>query len=294
MGLEQQLAGWTGPSSDTEQDKQDRTERMVCDAIAARPAFENCGLRVYAKGSYPNETNVRTDSDVDIAVQCTDVAYWEEQSPGAHPASNSSYTGPWTPSKLRAEVEAALRAKFGDQVDASGTTAIRVNSSSARVDADVVPCFTYRYYFTSGATREGTRIYRKNGTYLQNYPAQHLANGRAKQTATGDAFKSVVRILKRAENAMVTDDYHREVQSFFIESLVYNCPSSLFSGTWTEMVRRVVAHIWDQLQGDTDPDADRWVEVNDVKYLFHSSQPWTREDGREFAYAVWNYLGLKA
>jgi len=28
MSLEDQLSGWTGPSSDTEKDKQDRTERI--------------------------------------------------------------------------------------------------------------------------------------------------------------------------------------------------------------------------------------------------------------------------
>ena len=29
MSLEEQLTGWTKPSSDTEKDKQDRTERMI-------------------------------------------------------------------------------------------------------------------------------------------------------------------------------------------------------------------------------------------------------------------------
>lgn len=123
MGLEQQLAGWTGPSSATEQEKQERTERMIREAVAAHAPFKECSLSVYAKGSYPNNTNVRTDSDVDIAVQCSDVLYWEEHSPGAHPPG-TSYTGPWTPSKLRAEVVTALVAKFGDQVDTRGTTAI--------------------------------------------------------------------------------------------------------------------------------------------------------------------------
>jgi hypothetical protein len=81
--LEQKLAGWTGPSSSTEQDKQDRTERMVRDTIKAHPAFAGCSLSVYAKGSYANNTNVRSDSDVDIAVQCHEVLYWEEWEPGA-------------------------------------------------------------------------------------------------------------------------------------------------------------------------------------------------------------------
>lgn len=292
MSLEQQLAGWTGPSSTTEQEKQERTERMICEAIAAHPAFEDCSLSVYAKGSYPNNTNVRTDSDVDISVQCSDVEYWEEHDPGAHPAG-PSYTGPWTPSKLRAEVVVALKTKFGDQVDTSGTTAIRVSSSSARVEADVVPCFDYRYYFAGGSSRAGTRIFRKNGDHFENFPKQHLANGRTKNTATNGRFKSVVRILKRIENAMVVDGEHRDVPSFFVECLTYNCPKAVFDRySWTDRVKGALVHIWDNTQGDVEPDENRWLEVNEAKYLFHSAQAWSRKDGRDFAQAAWDYLGF--
>jgi hypothetical protein len=54
VSLEDTLKGWTGPSSDSEQDKQERTERMVREAIAAHAAFKGCSLSVYAKGSYAN------------------------------------------------------------------------------------------------------------------------------------------------------------------------------------------------------------------------------------------------
>ena len=39
MSLEDGLAGWAGPSSRTEQDKQERTDTMVKKAIAAWPAL---------------------------------------------------------------------------------------------------------------------------------------------------------------------------------------------------------------------------------------------------------------
>src|SRR5687767_6804174 len=61
MALEDTLDGWTGPSSDTEQDKQDRTERMIREAVAEHGAFDACELSIYAKGSYANNTNVRAD-----------------------------------------------------------------------------------------------------------------------------------------------------------------------------------------------------------------------------------------
>ena len=98
MVTESTLAAWTGPSSDTEQEKQDRTERMIREAVAAHAAFRDCSLSIYAKGSYANSTNVRADSDVDIAVECTDVEYWEESSPGVH-SPGAPYQGIWTPAE---------------------------------------------------------------------------------------------------------------------------------------------------------------------------------------------------
>jgi len=287
--LETKLAGWTGPSSNTEQEKQDRTERMVREAINAHPAFQNYSFRVYAKGSYPNNTNVRTDSDVDIAVQCPEVFYWN----GTPEITISPYTGPWTPPLLRSEVEKALRAKFPSQVDASGNVAIRVRASSARVDADVVPCFTYRDYFGLNNYREGTRIFRKSGGEIENYPQQHLDCGRAKNRRTNHQFKRAVRILKRVGNAMASDRFYREVPSFFIECLVYNCPDPIFfRPTWTDRISEILYHIWGSTQGGSEPAGDaRWLEVNGVKYLFHPTQAWSYEDARDFSKAAWNNLG---
>ena len=292
MRLEDKLASWTGPSSETEQSKQDRTERMIREAIKEHAAFDSCGLTVYAKGSYANNTNVMADSDVDIAVQCGDLYYWD----GENKETNnlSTYTGIWTPKKLRSELQAALQAKFPGQVDSSGSTAFRINSSSARVDADVVPCFNYRYYLSSGGYLEGAKIFKKNGSGIENYPSRQLENGRAKNVRTKQYYKKAVRVMKRIENAMVVEDVHREVPSYFVECLVYRCPDYLFlKPTWTEIVRGIIAYIWNGLDGaEPSVSSDRWLEVNECKYLFHDEQAWTRADGRAFVKAAWNYLGL--
>jgi hypothetical protein len=294
MSLEEKLTGWTAPSSDTEQDKQERTERMIREAIDAHSPFNNCSLSVYAKGSYANKTNVRSDSDVDIAVECKEAAYWDESQPGVHKPPGA-YSGIWTPAKLRAELNAALIAKFPGQVDISGSTAIQVNSSSARVDGDIVPCFSYRYYFTS-SSRPGTKIFTADGKSIVNYPAQQLDNGRAKNQRTRYAFKKAVRLLKRVENAMVAAQAFRELPSYFMECLAYNCPDPAFEhATWTITLREMLIHIWNMLQGDEPADpAARWREANECLYLFGSAQKWTRADGREFAYAAWNHLGFKS
>jgi hypothetical protein len=290
MSLEDKLVGWTKPSSDTEKDKQDRTERMIRQAIDAHAAFDDCSLSVYAKGSYANNTNVRTDSDVDIAVQCADAMYFDEEEPGVKPPG-SSYQGVWTPAKLRTELVAAMKNKFTDDVDDSGSTAIQIKSNTARIDADVVPCFSYRYYMKSGF-RDGTKIFKKQSGSIVNYPKQQSDKGTSKNNQTSYAYKKGARLLKRIENKMAEDGEFRELPSFFVECLAYNCPNYIFANaTWTSRVKEMLYHIWSELQGD-EPVTGRWLEVSECFYLFHSGQEWTRKDGREFAHAAWNYLDL--
>lgn len=292
--LDEKLAGWTGPSSASEQDQQGRTERMIREAIDAHEPFASLTRKVYAKGSYANNTNVRSDSDVDIAVLCQNVFYYDGHIDGAVPADISPYSGEWTPVKLRSELIAALRTKFGSDVDTSGSTAIQVHSSSARVEADVVPSFDYRYYFAPDRFREGSRVFKTDNSHTENYSALQLANGRAKNNRTNQAYKKTVRIMKRLENAMVEAGYHREVPSYFVECLVYNSPDEYFTrSTWSATVKAVVARVYSELEGSEPSENDvRWVEVNEAKYLFLGAQKWTRTDGRDFAYAAWNFLAL--
>jgi hypothetical protein len=293
MATEEQLSGWTGPSSATEQDKQDRTERMIRQAVDEHAAFDTVNLTIFAKGSYANNTNVRVESDVDVAVECCECIYWEEAEPGSY-RDYIPYDGPWAPDKLRSELVSALKSKFPGQVDSRGKVAIEVHSSSARIDADVVPCFTYRRYFSSGNYWEGTKIFRTDGRSIVNYPKQQLKNGRAKNNRTNYAYKKTVRILKRVQYSMVDDGTFRELPSYFIECLVYNCPDDTFDHkSWTTIVRQALFHIWDSLKGDEPSESSsRWVEANECFYLFHNGQDWTRADGRDFAKAAWNYLQL--
>lgn len=291
--LEDKLSGWTGPSSNSEQEKQDRTERMIREAIDAHRTFENCSRTIFAKGSYANNTNVRADSDVDIAVKCTEAEYWEEAAPGLRPSSTGTYQGTWTPNRLRAELAAALVAKFGEaSVDTSSSTAILVKSNTARVDADVVPCFSFRRYMPDGDDRLGTMIFKKTGGTIINYPDQQLKEGRDKNTRTRGAFKKGVRVLKRLENVLVTETGRKAIPSYFVECLAFNCPDAVFAAsTWTEVLKEMLLAIWNNTQGEEPvQESKRWVEVNRCYFLFHPQQKWTRADAREFVQAAWTYL----
>lgn len=179
-------------------------------------------------------------------------------------------------------------------MDSTGSTAIQISSSSARVDADVVPCFSFRRYMKNG-TRDGTKIFKKNGDSIVNYPVQQLENGIAKNNRTSRSYKRCARLLKRVENVMAESGKFRELPSFFIECLVYNCPDEVFTQqTWTAHLRGMLVYIFNELQGDEpENDDNRWLEANECFYLFHPGQEWSRDDGRDFTYAAWNYFGFK-
>jgi hypothetical protein len=62
------------PASATEEAKRDRTERRIREAIQASSELP-LSVRVYVKGSYKTNTNVRQDADVDVCVERADFAY---------------------------------------------------------------------------------------------------------------------------------------------------------------------------------------------------------------------------
>lgn len=292
MVTEETLSGWTGPSSASEQEKQERTERMIREAIAEHDGFDGYrnDFSIYAKGSYANNTNVKSDSDVDVVVECTDCCYWEEHDPakGGHPGG-SPYAGPWTPDKLREEIAAALEKKFPGSVTA-GSTAFEVDASSARVNADVVPSFQYKLYFADGSYRQGTKVFKKDGSSIVNYPKLQLELGKAKNVRTNGYYKKTVRILKRLENELVSNGLTEEIASYLLECLIYNCPEEYFSRTtWRGTMQGCLADIYNHTL-KAEPDDNRWLEANGAKYLFHPSQKWTRAQVHQFASDAWNYM----
>jgi hypothetical protein len=291
------ISGWTGPASDSEDERSDRARTAVTAAIGARrELFEDARLSVYPKGSYPNYTNVIRDSDVDLAVEMTSVVYVDSE----HQATGmtkedfgiSAYDEAYEPVRLKDDVERALVDKFGRASVSRGKRALHVRESSTRLAADVVPCYSKRIFTTPAGAHINGIVIRPDGggRWIDNFPVQHLQEGKAKNTRTSRRYKSCVRILKRLENKMVADGVIEVVPSFLIESLVWNVPDSSFSrGTWTDRVQGILVHVWGGLEHDST--AASWVEANGVQLLFGGHQSWTRAQARQFSHDAWNYLG---
>ena len=112
--------------------------------------------------------------------------------------------------------------------------------------------------------------------------------------ATGRRFKAVVRILKRLRNEMADNNYAiaENLPSFLIECLVYNVPNEgLGHDSHIADVRWGLAHLYNNTR--VDSDCEEWGEVNELKYLFRPSQPWTRQQANLFLDAAWNYIGFE-
>jgi hypothetical protein len=293
---------WTKPASDHEDERRKRTETEIRAAIDAHPLLSSLGISVYAKGSYANNTNVRRDSDVDIAVQYTDIAYFEygpdtTQDEVWAARGISPYSGPFRTAAGATNITAfkdaigdALVGRFGSAAVTRGNKVFTVRESSRSLAADVIPCATYYKHWSTTRRTGGIRLLpdRWPGHHINNFPQQHYDEGVAKNNATGRRYKSVVRILKNLENHMVKQG-HGELPGFLVESLVFNVPNSKFdASTWEQRIRNVLFYIWDNTE-DVSCETE-WLEANGIKYLFHTNQKWTRDETRAWILAAWRYV----
>ncbi len=298
------LQSWVKPATATEDDKRKYTEGEISAAIRAS-SIPASAVKIYAKGSYANNTNVRADSDVDIAVEWTDLFHYEltgdvqgrsREEIGITPATGT-YSGPTGGAQLKDEIERALVSKFGRGSVTRGNKALTVREGGRSLAADVVACFSYRRYFSLnplGVPRfhEGTYLLPDSGGTVINWPQQHYDNGVTKNNATGRRFKRMVRALKRLENEMVEKGVISEVPSYLIECLVYNVPNDCFGhDRYLDDLRSVLAVIFNETI--TTGSAGDWIEVNALKWLFRGEQKWTREQAHAFAGKAWDYVGFE-
>lgn len=292
------LQRWIKRSSDSEEERMKRAERMIDNAIKAHEAFDGHrnSFIIYTKGSYANDTNVRLDSDVDVVVENHAVYYSDSEAENPQPdPSFSPYTGPWTPAAWREEVARAISNYFGNsEVDTSGEIAITVKEKpGSRPSADVVPAFDYvRYDDAFRAIKHpGSKVFKKANGSIVNYPHQQLANGKIKERNTGGQYKSFVRTLKNAENTLVKEGVGDELPSYFMECLIYNVPDNILRSGYSlsDGFRRTLYWLYQNLNDEYV--YERWLEPNELKYLFWSGNKWSLSDAQKLVLRTWNYLG---
>lgn len=294
---EDTFISWSRGPAQTESDKCDNAERIVRKAIKVDVQLANLDISVFAQGSYHARTNVRQNSDVDICIRYNSAFFPEYPQGTTHETfGNGGNTLPFADFKNMVGI--ALVSYFGRTGVTRGNKAFDVHANTYRIDADVVPTFEHRRY-TGRVHLDGTYQYFSGvafkpdkGSLIKNWPQQTYDNGVSRNNDTGRKYKRVIRILKRLRDKMQSENVSeaKSISSFLIECLVWNAEVEDFSkDTYTAILRHVIADTWNCTR--RDEDCSKWVEVNELKYLFRNSQPWTRQQANDFLQASWNYIG---
>jgi hypothetical protein len=302
------FAAWSKPASDTEEAKAENAARMIREAVRAYPALKHKKIDVYATGSYRNNTNTKTESDIDVAVVLRE-CFWYAL-PGGLTAEmlglgNSAAYGH---AALRDDVGHALVGKFGTGGVTPGDKAFNIHENTYRLDADVAVFIEHRRYtgvkLATGAWEHHLGVEMRPRSDVNkriiNWHDQHYAEGVKRNDATSRRFKRVARILKRLRDEMKADgtqagrDAAKATPSFLIECLVFNAPDKCFNlsnGTYFEDVKAVIGDLWNATKAADG--CEKHLEVSRMKWLFRDTQPWTREQAHEFLLRAWNHVGFK-
>jgi len=292
------FSSWGAAPGITEATKCENAERAMRKAIEASPKLDVDGIRVFTQGSYANRTNVRQDSDVDICVMYTRTFFVDySMSEGLGNTVLGYSSGGLRYDDFKTDVEAALRSYFGTGSVTRGNKAFDVHANTYRIDADVVPAFQHRRFHGTALNNwyhAGTQIISDRGDRIINWPDPNYYNGVKKNDGTSRRFKAVTRILKRLRNEMADEGYEtaKPIPSFLLECLAWNVPNEGFGHTTLcADVRYAIAYLWNETR--TDETCNEWGEVNELKYLFRSVQPWTRIQVNNFLQSAWDYIGFE-
>lgn len=222
--------------------------------VVMRNDILNYDVKIFLQGSYANNTNVRTHSDVDIAVVQEDTFITKYRYGVKDTNYGFSKAAPKSIS-FKDLVENALKLKFGSDVVRKNKS-IKINGNSYRNDADSVPAMRYRDY-TNDYSNDGNNyiggilIKADDGSEVINYPELHIKNGIHKNNQTNYYYKKMVRIAKALRYEMIEMDENcisSKASSFGVESLIWNVPNELFKKhptykcTFEEIVNYLYVH----------------------------------------------------
>jgi len=237
---ESQLEAWSHQGAIT---TAKATHESIRNALNSYEFPDGVDFEVYLQGSYKNDTNIRGDMDVDLAVQINSTFYCnlsEEQKRYLEllPASYG-----WN--DFRSDVLSALKDYYNPPIITEGNKSIKVEATSGRLPADVVVCAQYRKYksLKSYDYIEGITFWTSNEKrQVINYPKIHYNNGIKKHQNTNNQYKSVVRIFKNTRSYLGEEDYISSslAPSYFLECLLYNVPNDKFSGSYQDVFCNIV------------------------------------------------------
>jgi len=264
---ESQLDTWSSQGSVTQSKNTYATVRNAL--LDSKAVYADVSFDVFLQGSYGNDTNIYSESDVDVVIRLdsimrSDLASLPQEQQTAYHQAYGKAT--YTFSEFKQGVATRLSNAFGTEQVTPGDKAFNIHAGGARRSADVVVCHQYRrytrfinstdYQFTPGIIIPGT----SKGDII-NYPKLHSENCTKKHQATNQWFKPMVRIVKNMRRRLLADGVIAEdvACNYFIEGLLYNVPDDKFGSTY----------------GNTFVNAFTWIVGSDrAKFTCVNGQYW--------------------
>ncbi len=233
---ESQLDTWSHQGSVTQSASTYQTIRSAL--MASDSGYANKSFEVFLQGSYGNDTNIYSESDVDVVI-CLESTFRFDLA-GLNESDASAYRNYVTPAtysyeQFKAAVILQLQNKFGTRAVSVGEKAIKIESTPTRRSADVIVCWEYRSFnsFNLLNTKDYTAgiIFTTPSGDIINYPKQHSANLTTQHQSTKSMLKPMVRILKNMRSRLVdTGQLNPGVApSYYVEGLFYNVPNEQYA-----------------------------------------------------------------
>ena len=234
-------------------------------------------VEVFLQGSYSNDTNIKSESDVDIVmlykdVQCNRTLY----NPNAYDSRIKL---------LRNYTYDLLNGK-SNFILTKGSKTVKYAGNQNYLAVDLVPAAIY-----SGTAigDTGIAIYDSQDGYIYyNHPKQHIKNGSEKNANTNGNYKKTVRMFKWAKEKLVEKGLLRSnrAPSYFIECLLYNVPNNLFVNNNADCFLNVLRWLYQNRNGLSKIKCQ-----NGKHYLFNEGYV---SFERVYVYNKWNIADAQA
>lgn len=268
---ESQLKTWSHQGSITQSSATYNAIKNTLEASGTPYAGKS--YKVFLQGSYGNDTNIYSESDVDIVIQLNNCFQHDlgnltdDQKESFHAAySNATYTHV----DFKRDVLSVLKDAYGKDVN-PGDKAIKIAANASRRNADVITAIQYRQYYKFNDLHdqsydEGICFYDSASSQIANYPKQHSENLTKKHKTTSQWFKPMVRVLKNMREKMIDEKMLASgvAPSYYLEGLLYNVPADKFGTSYADTFVNSIK--WIQ-----NADRSKFVCANEQYYLLREN-----------------------
>lgn len=264
------------------------TVKLALEANDTRYATKS--YDVFLQGSYGNDTNICKESDVDVVIRLDSIFTYDLSS--LPPEQKQAFTevhgvATYTHTHFREDVLTALYARFGAHVN-PGTKAIMIEPFHNRRKSDVLIATQHRKYnrYASSTDKSfamGVSFHKSDGTRVANYPKQHRENMVAKNQATNEWFKHIVRIFKNTRQKLIEQRVIDAgvAPSYYLEGLLYNVPVDQFGSNYESSMVKCINWL-------LAADRSKFVCANEQYKLLdgNTDVTWNAEDCDAYLYGM--------